>query len=122
MRGVASSWAASSVKPLAYRPDLDGLRAIAVLSVVFFHFNFPNFGGGYVGVDIFFVISGYLITSIIVGGLEAGNFSFARFYERRIRRIIPALVVMLVVVSIASMAMFPPKELAQLGLSAADPR
>ncbi len=119
MRAVSSSSTTASGKPIAYRPDLDGLRAIAVLSVVFFHFNLPNFGGGYVGVDIFFVISGYLITSIIVGGLEAGNFSFACFYERRIRRIIPALVVMLVAVSIAAIAMFPPKELAQFGLSAA---
>jgi peptidoglycan/LPS O-acetylase OafA/YrhL len=108
-----------SESKLAYRPDLDGLRALAVLSVVFFHFDFLGFFGGFVGVDIFFVISGYLITSIIVGELESGSFSFARFYERRIRRIVPAFIVMLAAASIAAIALFPPKELAQLGLSAA---
>ena len=116
---VAPTSLDSSAKGIAYRSDLDGLRAVAVLCVVFFHFNLQEFGGGYVGVDIFFVISGYLITSIIMGGLELGSFSFARFFERRIRRIIPAFIVMLVAASIASVALFPPKELAQFGLSAA---
>ena len=109
----------SSERKLCYRPDLDGLRAIAILSVVFFHFDFATFGGGFVGVDIFFVISGYLITSIIVSELKLGSFSFARFYERRIRRIVPVLIVVLAVASIAALALFPPNELAQLGLSAA---
>ena len=108
-----------SKQGLAYRPDIDGLRALAVLSVVFFHFEFLGFSGGFVGVDIFFVISGYLITSIIVGDLEVGRFSFARFYERRIRRIVPAFIVMLAAATIASVALFPPKELAQFGISAA---
>ena len=95
------------------------MRALAVLPVVLFHFDFLGFSGGFIGVDIFFVISGYLITSIIVGDLDSGRFSFARFYERRIRRIIPAFVVMLAVSSVAAIALFPPKELAQFGLSAA---
>ena len=95
------------------------MRALAVLPVVLFHFAFPGFTGGFVGVDIFFVISGYLITSLIVGDLYAGRFSFARFYERRIRRIIPALLVMLAAASIFAVALFPPKELAEFGLSAA---
>jgi len=76
---------------LTYRPDIDGLRAIAVLSVLFFHTNIPGFSGGFVGVDIFFVISGFLITSIILKDIEEEKFSIARFYERRIRRIFPAL-------------------------------
>jgi peptidoglycan/LPS O-acetylase OafA/YrhL len=76
---------------LVYRPDIDGLRAIAVLAVLFFHTNIPGFSGGFVGVDIFFVISGYLITSILLNDINEGTFSFARFYERRIRRIFPAL-------------------------------
>lgn len=76
---------------LKYRADIDGLRAIAVLAVLFFHTEVPGFSGGFVGVDIFFVISGYLITSIILKEIEAGSFSIARFYERRIRRIFPAL-------------------------------
>lgn len=76
---------------MKYRPDIDGLRAIAVLPVLFFHAGFPFFSGGYVGVDIFFVISGYLITSIIIQEKSAGRFTLAGFYERRIRRILPAL-------------------------------
>ncbi len=76
---------------LKYRPDIDGLRAIAVLAVLFFHTQVPGFSGGFVGVDIFFVISGYLITSIILKDVRENRFSIARFYERRIRRIFPAL-------------------------------
>lgn len=74
-----------------YRPDIDGLRAVAVVSVVFFHANLDSFRGGYVGVDIFFVISGYLITSILINDLNKGQFSLINFYERRARRILPAL-------------------------------
>ena len=76
-----------------YRPDIDGLRAVAVLLVVGFH-AFPGlhaFSGGFVGVDVFFVISGYLITNIISREMAEGRFTFARFYERRARRIFPAL-------------------------------
>ena len=80
---------------LDYRPDIDGLRAVAVLSVLFFHLGLKPFSGGYVGVDVFFVISGYLITSIIVREMRAGEFSFVKFYERRIRRIFPSLFVVL---------------------------
>src|SRR5881392_523231 len=83
--------------PSSYRPDIDGLRAVAVLCVVAFH-AFPEFvGGGFIGVDIFFVISGYLITSIILGHLERGDFDFVEFYQRRIRRIFPALILVLIV-------------------------
>ena len=76
---------------LLYRPEIDGLRDVAVLSVVLFHAGFEPFGGGFVGVDVFFVISGYLITSIILGDLQGGAFSLLHFYERRARRILPAL-------------------------------
>jgi len=74
-----------------YRKEIDGLRAVAVLPVIFYHAGFPFFSGGYVGVDIFFVISGYLITSIIIQDLKLKTFSLMSFYERRMRRIIPAL-------------------------------
>jgi peptidoglycan/LPS O-acetylase OafA/YrhL len=77
--------------PHHYRPEIDGLRAVAVLLVMLFHAGFSSFKGGYIGVDVFFVISGYLITSIIVREKSEGKFSIARFYERRIRRIFPAL-------------------------------
>ncbi|MEY4584370.1 MAG: hypothetical protein RJB10_867 [Pseudomonadota bacterium] len=78
-----------------YRPDIDGLRAIAVLSVVIFH-AFPNaLKAGFIGVDIFFVISGYLISSIIFENMDRGSFSFAEFYGRRIKRIFPALILVL---------------------------
>jgi peptidoglycan/LPS O-acetylase OafA/YrhL len=80
-----------------YRADIDGLRALAVLSVVGFH-AFPSvIGSGFVGVDIFFVISGYLISTIIFENLERGSFSFLDFYARRIRRIFPALILVLLV-------------------------
>jgi peptidoglycan/LPS O-acetylase OafA/YrhL len=82
---------------IRYRPDIDGLRAVAVLGVVLHHLSTSLAPGGYVGVDVFFVISGYLITGIIHSDLEQGNFTFARFYERRVRRIFPALLVMLCV-------------------------
>ena len=77
---------------MIYRPEIDGLRAVAVLSVILVHAGVPGIPGGFVGVDIFFVISGYLITLIIQSDLAAGQFSIARFYERRARRILPALV------------------------------
>ena len=79
---------------LGHREDIDWLRAIAVLAVVGFHFEAPAIFGGFVGVDIFFVISGYLITGIISAEIVSGQFSFARFYERRARRLLPALYVM----------------------------
>ncbi|WP_454684476.1 acyltransferase family protein [Ancylobacter moscoviensis] len=79
---------------LSYRADIDGLRAVAVLAVLFFHAGVAAVPGGYVGVDVFFVISGYLITAILRREAESGAWSIARFYERRIRRILPALIVM----------------------------
>lgn len=80
---------------LKYRPEIDGLRAIAVLSVILFHAGVPGLSGGFVGVDVFFVISGYLITGILLRELSAGTFSLVTFYERRARRILPALFLVL---------------------------
>ena len=76
---------------MKYRAEIDGLRAIAVISVILYHAGFKAFSGGYVGVDVFFVISGYLITTIILSELEMGTFSLTHFYERRARRILPML-------------------------------
>ena len=76
---------------MKYRREIDGLRAVAVLPVILFHAGFSWFSGGYVGVDVFFVISGFLITSILINDLDNGCFSIAKFYERRARRILPAL-------------------------------
>lgn len=85
-----------------YRREIDGLRAIAVIPVILFHAGFETFSGGFVGVDVFFVISGYLITTIILAELEQGKFSIVNFYERRARRILPALFfVMLVCIPFA---------------------
>ena len=81
---------------LPYRREIDGLRAVAVLPVILFHAGFQVFSGGFVGVDVFFVISGYLITSIILREQDEGRFSILAFYERRARRILPALFVVLV--------------------------
>ena len=82
-----------------YRSEIDGLRALAVLPVVFYHAGFELFSGGYVGVDVFFVISGYLITSIILRELNDNTFSLKSFYERRARRILPALTFIIIVSS-----------------------
>ncbi|WP_348731131.1 acyltransferase family protein [Rheinheimera texasensis] len=82
---------------MIYRPEVDGLRALAVLPVILFHAGFSAFSGGFVGVDVFFVISGYLITSIILNELSAGTFSLLHFWERRARRILPALYFVLLV-------------------------
>lgn len=93
---------------MQYRREIDGLRAIAVLPVILFHAGFEAFSGGFVGVDVFFVISGYLITTIIIAELEDGRFSIVNFYERRARRILPALfLVMLVCIPFAWFWLFP---------------
>jgi peptidoglycan/LPS O-acetylase OafA/YrhL len=101
-----------------YRPDIDGLRAVAVLSVLFFHSGFGAFSGGYVGVDVFFVISGYLITTIIVREIAAGEFSIRAFYERRFRRILPALVGVVLASLIVGCLLLPPDSVVELGRSA----
>src|SRR5205823_4771217 len=98
-----------------YRPDIDGLRAFAVLSVVLYH-AFPNaVRGGYVGVDVFFVISGVLISSILFTEITEHRFTLTNFYGRRIRRIFPALAVCLAAVLAYGFVCLMPSELAQLG-------
>jgi peptidoglycan/LPS O-acetylase OafA/YrhL len=93
---------------LKYRTEIDGLRALAVVPVIFFHAGFELFSGGFVGVDVFFVISGYLITTILIEDIENKRFSLFNFYERRARRILPALFfVMLVCIPFAWMWMLP---------------
>lgn len=97
-----------------FRSDINGLRAWAVMAVVFYHFNVPGFSGGFVGVDVFFVISGYLMTSIVVKGLEVGHFSLLDFYAARVRRIVPALLVLCVVLLGVGYFVVPPSDYEQL--------
>jgi len=99
---------------MTYRPEIDGLRAIAVLSVIFFHSGFNFFSGGYIGVDIFFVISGYLITKIIVEELSRDNFSLKNFYIRRSRRILPALFFTVFLTMIMGLWIMDPADLLDL--------
>jgi peptidoglycan/LPS O-acetylase OafA/YrhL len=80
---------------MKYRAEIDGLRALAVIPVILYHADFKPFSGGYIGVDIFFVISGYLITSVILSEQKKSSFSLISFYERRTRRIFPALFVVM---------------------------
>jgi peptidoglycan/LPS O-acetylase OafA/YrhL len=100
-----------------YQPEIEGLRAIAVLAVLLFHLNIPGFSGGFVGVDMFFVVSGYLITKNIYRDLESEKFSFKTFYLRRIYRLVPALLVTIAVTLVASSFILTPEHFAKLGMS-----
>ena len=102
---------------MIYRPEIDGLRALSVLAVALFHIDFPFFGGGFSGVDVFFVISGYLITSMIENEIALGKFSLVDFWERRIRRILPALTVVIVFVLIFGAIFMVPNHFLDLGQS-----
>lgn len=96
------------VKNMSFRFDINALRAIAVIGVVLFHFDFPFFGGGFSGVDIFFVISGYLMTGIVVKSLETSSFSLINFYTKRAKRIIPALLFLITVLFVVGyILLFP---------------
>ena len=96
---------------MKYRSEIDGLRAIAVFPVILFHAGFDFFSGGYVGVDVFYVISGYLITSIIIDDIQKNNFSLANFYERRARRILPALLFVVALCIPFAWYIFTPSEM-----------
>lgn len=107
----------TSPRPV-HRPDVDGLRAIAVLAVIFFHAGAPGVWGGFAGVDVFFVISGFLITGILKHQLADGSFSLMRFYERRVRRIFPGMIFLLVVVMAVASFTLLPLDIEKLGRSA----
>ena len=96
---------------MTYRPEVDGLRALAVIPVIFYHANYPFFGGGYLGVDIFFVISGYLISSILINDLSRNRFSIVNFWKRRAKRILPALLSVIIFTSILSYFYIPNEEI-----------
>lgn len=100
-----------------YRADLDGLRAVAVIPVVLFHLGVTALPGGFVGVDVFFVLSGFLITSILATDLERGAFSLSAFYDRRIRRIVPALVLVLAFCAVVAPLILFPTDLIEFGSS-----
>lgn len=96
--------------PARYRPDIDGLRALSILAVVLHHFDVPFFGGGFVGVDVFFVISGYLITGIVLADIRKNAFSFRRFYERRARRLLPTLSIVLLATFALAVVVLTPQD------------
>ena len=100
-----------------YRPEIDGLRALAILPVIFFHLGFNLFNGGFLGVDIFFVISGYLITYIIIIEIKEKKFSLVLFYERRARRILPALFLIMFFSSIVGYFLMLPDAYQNFGQS-----
>ncbi|WP_445426525.1 acyltransferase family protein [Alishewanella sp. HL-SH06] len=102
---------------MKYRKDIDGLRSVAVLPVLFFHAGFSGFSGGYVGVDIFFVISGFLITKILLNELENNKFSILKFYQRRARRILPALFSTLIFTTLFAGLIIPPELFKEFGQS-----
>ncbi len=103
------------LSPMDYRRDIDGLRAIAVIAVILFHYGFSFMPGGFIGVDIFFVISGYLITSIILNDLSGARFTFKDFYLRRARRILPALYAVLITSALLALVLFLPQNLVDFG-------
>ncbi len=109
--------ARGSAAAIAYRPEVDGLRAVAVIPVLLFHADPHRFGGGFLGVDIFFVISGFLITSIILKAMDEGGFTILNFYERRARRILPAFFTVAIITSLAAWQILMPLELDEFGRS-----
>jgi peptidoglycan/LPS O-acetylase OafA/YrhL len=102
---------------IKHRPDIDGLRALAVMPVVLFHAHL-KFSGGFVGVDIFFVISGFLITSIVLREIGDNSFSLVTFWERRIRRILPALIGVVLATLVAAWFLYLPEDFMSVGQSA----
>jgi peptidoglycan/LPS O-acetylase OafA/YrhL len=102
-----------------YRPDIDGLRALAILPVLAFHAGIDVIKGGFTGVDVFFVISGFLITRILVREIEAGQLTIAGFYKRRILRILPALIVVIAATLVTAWLLLLPNELRDTGSAAA---
>src|SRR6266436_4129248 len=113
----------TKTQSLAFRPDIEGLRGIAVLIVVAFHTGIPGFSGGFIGVDVFFVLSGYLITRLLVAEIErTGRLNFARFYARRVRRLLPAAALVLIITVLAGRLIEPPiahREMASTALTTA---
>ena len=105
-------------RTIKYRPDIDGLRGIAVTSVVAYHCGLGWMRGGFVGVDVFFVISGYLIGSLVYKEIRDGSFSLAKFYARRVKRILPALFGVLLITYVAGLLLLVPLELRGLSASA----
>jgi peptidoglycan/LPS O-acetylase OafA/YrhL len=103
---------------LSYRHEIDGLRAIAALAVVLFHFHFPYLNGGFVGVDIFFVISGYLISGIVLKQIALSEFRFSTFLSGRIIRLFPALFVTIVCTFTAGLFLFSPSLMQELAEAA----
>jgi peptidoglycan/LPS O-acetylase OafA/YrhL len=114
----SSFWSLTPPTHSGYRADIDGLRAVAVLSVIGFHYKLVGFSGGYVGVDVFFVISGFLIGSIIYRELSQNRFSIQKFYERRFRRILPALLAVVAFTLVVGSVALSPYELRRLAESA----
>ena len=110
-------FASVTATPKSYRPEVDGLRSVAVLSVLLFHAGFAPFGGGFVGVDVFFVISGYLITQIIQSDCERQRFGLLPFMARRVARLYPALIATLVLVMVAGFVLFDPTQYRTLAAS-----
>lgn len=106
------------MKSFTYRPEIDGLRAISVLSVIFYHLDFTLFKGGFIGVDIFFTISGFLITSLIISEKKKNNFSYLNFLNRRARRILPILILVIFFTTIVAATFSLPTDLKEINSSA----
>jgi peptidoglycan/LPS O-acetylase OafA/YrhL len=102
---------------MKYRPDIDGLRALGVLAVLLYHADVTRVSGGYVGVDIFFFVSGFLITALVQRSVEQGTFSYGQFYARRARRLLPASLVTLGVTALVAMRLLAPDHLKSFGAS-----
>lgn len=100
-----------------YQPDVDGLRTVAVMLVLLFHVGFSSISGGFVGVDIFFVISGYLITGILISGIEKGTYKYSTFIASRISRLYPTLLFILAMCLLLGFLIFTPNDYKELGIS-----